>query len=901
MLHIVRSAIARVRQLFGASRLEREQDEEFAFHLEMEIAHNKRLGMSEADARRAALLAFGGRERFREETRDARGVVLFDNLARDLRFALRRIRRAPGFAVGAIATLGIGIGAAAGIGTIVYGVLLRDLPYHDSETLVRVGLLTPGLAGNRDLHSEATYSHLASSARSLSAMAAYYTNDAVNITDGDEPERITVAMVTPNGFPMLGVTPIAGKLFATMDTAARGEAIPVLISERIWRRRYGGDTAIIGKRIEVNRGGRIVIGVLPHSFDFPHPDVDVWYPASVPVDGPSIGGGYLTVVGRLAQGASAERAEAELNALIPSISTRFPRITPDEIERSQVRVTVQSLKSAIVAPVRGHLVLLGIMVGVVLLIACTNVANLFLLRAEQARQETAIAISLGASRVALAQRFVTEGLLLGAASIGVAIPAAGVALTTKFGFDARDIPRLHEIGVGADTVALIVLAALVLGAIVGATALLRAASRAGEIGDALRGVGRVTGSAPWRRVQRALVAAQVAMACALLVSAGLLGRSFMNLGRAPLGFEPAGTMTFGVSLPFNPYGPYAVAAAFHARMTDRLSELPGVTGVASAMNFPLTSSSTPSQELRIAPVGAEDLAVASAGNLVAPRFFEVMGIPLLNGRTFAPGDLRATPPNVIISQELATQLFGTADPIGRQVVRSSNLRANRPYTFQVIGVAGDVPAARIEDGPSPVIYMPLLRDGDGLPAEVNVLPYVPRWVSYVMRGAPPTPATIRRVVREMDPRIPPVNIKSLEANVAEATARVRLTMLLLGVAAAAALMLGVVGVYSVVSYAAAGRLREFGVRLALGDTAAGVRRLVLRDGLALASAGIVAGVVLALVGGRFLRSLLYEVSPTSPRELTAAVLLLVAVTLLAALAPALRAARTDPAVVLRGE
>src|SRR5687768_14874570 len=198
MLHIVRSAIARVRQLFGASRLEREQDEEFAFHLEMEIAHNKRLGMSEADARRAALLAFGGRERFREETRDARGVVVFDNLARDLRFALRRIRRAPGFAVGAIATLGIGIGAAAGIGTIVYGVLLRDLPYNDPDRLVRVSLIAPGLPDGGDLHSVTTFVHLASGTQTLSAMSAHYVNDGINITDGDPPERTVAGMITPS-------------------------------------------------------------------------------------------------------------------------------------------------------------------------------------------------------------------------------------------------------------------------------------------------------------------------------------------------------------------------------------------------------------------------------------------------------------------------------------------------------------------------------------------------------------------------------------------------------------------------------------------------------------------------------------------------------------------------------
>src|SRR5688500_14777937 len=434
MLYHVRAALARVRELFRRrSRFAAEQDEEFAFHLEMEMAENIRRGMSEAEARRAAVLRFGGMQRFREETSDARGVVALDNLARDLRFAVRRLHRAPGFAAGVIATLGVGIGAAVGIGTIVYGVLLRDLPYDDPDRLVRVGFITDGVGISGDLHSPATYFHFTTSARSFAALGGYYVDDAFDITDGEAPERVTVALVSPSTLTLLGARPLLGHVFEPGDTSWSNPRSAILISENLWRRRYGGDSSIIGRRIAINRGERNVIGVLPRSFDFPTPSVDIFYPAPVPVKQPQITARGMTVIGRLRPGITPSAAEAELNALIPSLAERFPAITPDMLERSRARVSVQSLKTATVAPVRPQLVLLGVLVAVVLLIATTNVVNLFLLRAERSGHEIAIALSLGASRLALAQRFVIEGIVLGLASAIVALPAAALALVTKFG------------------------------------------------------------------------------------------------------------------------------------------------------------------------------------------------------------------------------------------------------------------------------------------------------------------------------------------------------------------------------------------------------------------------------------------------------------------------------------
>ncbi|HKN69249.1 MAG TPA: ADOP family duplicated permease, partial [Gemmatimonadaceae bacterium] len=898
----VRAALARLRELFRhRARVAAEQDEEFSFHLEMETAENVRRGMSEADARRAAVLRFGGMQRFREDTSDARGVVALDNLARDTRFALRRLRRAPAFAAGVIATLGIGIGAAAGIGTIVYDVLLRDLPYEKPGQLVHVGFITPGIAAHGDLQSPATYFHFAKTARSFTALGAYWTSDAFNVTDGDAPERVTIAMMTPNVFTLLGVRPLLGQLFEPVDTSWFGERLlPILISESLWRRRYGADSSILGRHIDIDHGARYVLGVLPRSFDFPTPSVDIFYPAAVPLNRPQITSRYFNVIGRLRDGVDASRAEAELNTLIPSLTDRFPAITHDMLQQSRAHVSVESLKTATVASVRDQLVLLGALVAVVLLIATTNVVNLFLLRIERAGFGVAIALSLGASRLALARRFVIEGIVFGLASAIVALPAAALVLATKFGFTEREIPRLHEAAFTWETMALVLGCALLIGTAVGLIAL----TRTGTVGlfDRLRAP-RSTASGTWRRAQNGLVAFQVAIALVLLVAAGLLGRSFWNLRNAAIGFQPENAMTFQLSLPYGEdgYVSYGKSAAFHAKVVDRLAALPGVTSVGLSLRLPLASRGVPHLDVQLqADDGEGRPAVAAAANMASADYFHTMGIPLRAGRSFRAGDLRGTPA-VVVSERLAKSLFGTTEIVGRRVLGTASSGAPS-RAFTIVGVSGDVQWERIEDGYVPMVYFPILRDLDGLPADSNPVWYEPRDVQYAIRGKQlPTGRTIQGIVTELDRRVPAVNVRTLGSIVDNATARVRLTMLLIAVAGTAALLLAVIGVYSVVAYAASGRMREFGIRLALGAAPARVGGMVLRDGLRLVGIGTVAGVLAALAATRFLRALLYEVKPTSLAEFGIATVLLVVVTLVAMLLPARRAARTHPAVVLRGE
>ncbi len=889
--------LRRTREQLTRSRVAADQDDEFRFHLQMETEKNVRLGMAPEEARRAAALAFGSKERFRDETHDARGFAFFDNLTRDTRHAARRLRRSPGFSLGVIITLGIGLGASAGIGTIVHGVLVRDLPYKDPDELVRVSLHTPGLPGTSDRHNSFSYAHLAAGTRSMVGLSGSWTTDQINFTIGDVSERVIAGFVTPGTFDLLGVRPLVGHGFAPGDTAWVGSS-PILISEELWERWLSRDPNVVGKTLVLNRGERQIIGVLPRTFDFPHPDVQVWYPARITFERPSLNERNLDVIARLKPGVTPAAAQLEISTLLPGVSARFPKITPEDMQRARPTITVQSLKTAVVAPVRAQLFLLGGMVLVVLVVATCNVVNLFLLRAERAAKEVAIATSLGATRLAIAQRFGVEGMLLGLASILIAVPLASLMLASKLGFSVRDIPRLHELTFSWATAAFISVVAIVIGAGVGLTALARTGSFSRE--QLIRAAARTTSSRSWRRTQQALVATQVAMALALVITAGLLGRSFSNLRNAELGFAPQGLTMFEVALPYGPrYGGYADMVAFHARVIDALRAQPGVTGAGAVSKVPLAAVGD-NWTYKLQAVGAPGaVTVAASGSVATAEFFDVQGIPITRGRTFAVGDMRGSA-RIVLSEALALQLFNSTDVVGRRVSRTDD--RGRTLIFQVIGVAGDVPGERIEDGANPIVYFPLLRDGEGLPPDSLPIPIMPRSVQYIVRSTiPPSAQSIQRLVHAADAGVPAIGVRSVSSLVDAATARVRLTLLLLGVSGAAALLLGIVGVYSVASYAAAQREREFGVRLALGAAPRGVARLVLREGAVIAAFGIGAGLVIAWAGGRLLTALLYHVSPGSAVEYAGGVAVIAVVVVLATLVPARRASRTDPAVILRGE
>ncbi|MGH7464338.1 MAG: ABC transporter permease, partial [Longimicrobiales bacterium] len=513
-LHV---ALVRLREYFRRSQVDAEREEEFAFHLEMQTAHNRRAGMSEEEARRAALLTFGGVERFREQTRDARGIVAVENILRDARFAVRRLRRSPSFSLGVIATLAVGTSAVVAIGTLVYGVLLRPLPYAEPHELVHVTFRTPGLDDGREhAHSHATYIHFRDAAGSFTAIGAYHVNNSVNFTDGDDPARVTAVMITPTAIAALGVVPALGRLFGEADARMTG-TIPVLIGHDLWLQRYGGDPSIIDRVVEINRSPRRVLGVLPPGFGFPVPSAAVYFPIDVQLERATLNSRYLDVVARLRPGVSADAAEVELRTLIERLPLRFPEITAAAVAGSGARAQVQSLRDAIVAPVREHLQMLALTMVFVLLIATANVANLFLLRSERLRHEIAITTALGGGTVALVRRFMTEGAVLGFAAGVMALPIVLTALASGFGVSVREIPRLHEITPGVGPAAALLLIATLLGAVVALFPFARA--RRVRIEHNLRSAAPGVIGGGWKRVQQGLAVSQVAVAIALVLSA----------------------------------------------------------------------------------------------------------------------------------------------------------------------------------------------------------------------------------------------------------------------------------------------------------------------------------------------------------------------------------------------
>lgn len=893
----VARAFVRIRELFQRSRIDAELEEEMRFHLDQETAHNMARGMSGAEARRAAVAAFGGVQRFREEARDTRGYAALEMLVRDLRRAVRRLWRAPVYTAGVVATLGVALGAAGGVGALVYGVMLRPLPYPEPDRLVRISLNTPGLGVGGTDQSEGVFRYLRETARSFSALGAYSVNEGVTITEGETPERATGAIITPATFSVLETVPAAGRL-VTEEDALADTVSPVMISYELWRRRFGGDPQTVGRSVELNRRRRLIVGVLPKDFDFPTRDAALYYPEHIQATLADLASRNVTAIGRLAPGVSVAHAQKELDALVAHLHERFPELSAEDVRQAGVREVVQPLRAAMIEQVRSELILLVLTVAALLIIATSNVATLALLRAERLAGEVALSRALGASNGALLRRFLSEGVVVSFAGAAIAIPIVVIAVKTKLGFTDAQIPRLHEVVVTpAIVLAMLGLAALI-GVLLGGVAMMRSSS---GVAGALRGSVRATRGRAWHRTQDCLVGLQIALAFSLVLGAGLMMSSFARLRRIDLGFSTGGAAKFTLQLPYHGYSTYQRTAAFDLSVAEALRQTPGVTAVGIAMQFP----STP-QLLYVRPrfeaarADGRIVGTLATANVVSREFFQTMGIPIRSGRSFAPGDLASRAPGVVLGGALAGELFGSENPLGREVRLVS---PRRRLLYRVVGVSGDVFSDRVTEGALRVVYFPLL--GDLSPASTETeerIPFMPAGVHFVVRSELPlsvlAPA-FRRAVASVDPRVPIWDVRTVDDVVDATTARVRLTMLLLAGAALATLLLGVIGVYGIAAYAVEGRAAEFAVRLALGSTPRGVVRLLLVDGARVIAGGVVVGLLLSLANVRLLRGILFEVSATDPWSYVATAAVVVLAATFAVYGPARRASEQDPISALR--
>jgi putative ABC transport system permease protein len=827
---------------------------------------------------------------------------MIDSVLQDLRFAWRGLRRSPGFAAVAIATLALGIGANSAIFTVVNAVVVRPLPYANASRLVRVTADFSALGAADVGLSQPEYLDYRDRSGLFDAIAGVWAINA-NLTQVDQPERVEVLLASWNYFDVLGVHPQLGRLFRPEDDQ-HGIAEVAVLSDDVWRRRFGGSADAIGRKLRIDNDWYTVIGVLPPGFRHPGrsvlTDVDVWAPAGFignPFpDTPQRGQRYMTgAIARLKTGVGIAEARDRLAAF----GDEMRRASPDSYPaRASWSPRLVPLQTDLVGSVRPALLILSGAVGLVLLIACANIANLLLARASARQRELAVRRALGSSRARLVRLLLIESLLLAAAG-GVA--GAGVMvwlLDALLALAPSGLPRLNEIHVDGQVLAFTA-AVSILSAIVFGTLPALQSSRAG-VNDTLKEGSR--GSALGRGMLRSsLVVAEFALALVLLVGAALLLRSFWRLEQVDFGFNPRGVLTARLWLP-QPNDPdagkysnrttgHAARVVAYEEILRRASRLPGVSAAAGVGNLPfdgnrgvagITIDGTDSTDL--ARAGTTQFTVATTG------YFELMGMHLLRGRAFTDADDVSTAPVVVITESLARRGWPGQDPVGRRLHLGAATATNQPW-LTVVGVVNDVRTDRPEDPPRPLMYRPL-RQASGLQLSLVLKTYAdPQELA----------APLAAEVRAVDPDQPTYGMRTMEEQVSAATAARRFSTELLGAFAALALLLAAIGIYGVTAFVVGQRTREIGIRIALGAHPGSVVLLMLRQALALAAIGVVAGALAALGATRLLGGLLFEIRASDPATYTLIAVLLTATAAIAAWRPARRAASVDPIAALRAD
>ena len=891
----------RLRALLRKSDAERELDEELRYHLERQIEQNVAGGMNGEEARRAALKEFGGLEQAREYCRDARGVRVVEDLWHDARYGARVLLRSRGPALVAVVALALGIGANTAIFSVVNSLLLRPLPYRQPDQLVKAYQSAPDPSKGMlpSVWSYPRFEILRGESRSFASVAGY-TQNQYNLTGTGEPERLQVEMVSASYFPLLGVEAAAGRTFTADEDGAAGANRAALLSHGLWQRRFGGDPKAVGQTIELDRRAFTVVGVLPPGFRGQTGTADAWVTmAAAPLlRYPKIltnaNNAWFQVVARLSDGVTAEEAQAEMAAVSASLERQHPG--PRQTVQPGARVvTLVPLQAAKLDPaVKKSFLILLAAVGLVLLIACANVANLLLARGVARRREFAVRAALGAGRGRLVRQLLTESLLLSlaAGALGVLVAFWGVDLIKQFrpSDDAQFWSAytrafdFFQIDLDARVLAFNFLLALLTGLLFGLLPALQS-SRA-DLNHALKegAGGTPSGFHRLRRLNSRglLIVSEVALSLVLLAGAGLMLKSLSRLHAVGLGFDPENVLT--MAAPSRDAKP-----EFYEQLLARVAALPGVEAAGLGSTAPLLGhASMTSMEIEGRGGGEAGVGLHS----VSPGYFEALRIPLVRGRVFTERDRAGAPRVALINQTAAAQLFPGEDPLGQRIKPSMTPEYETDEkSVEIVGVVGDARYGRLEGAVEPDIYLPAWQPTDAAQTLVLRASADPAGVV----------SAVRREVLSLDKNVPLASVRTMGARVSEVTSRARFITLLLGVFAGLALLLAAVGIYGVVAYTVTARSREVGIRIALGARAGDVLRLVLLDGLPLVAAGLAAGLLAAWAAARVLRSQLYEVSASDPLVFAGVTALLAGVALLASLVPARRATKVDPVTVLRAE
>ena len=886
-------------------RLRDAVDEELRFHLEERVEELMARGMERAQAEREARARFGDVEEYRAQTRaiderilrEDRRMELLDALGRELRQAVRTLGRSRGFTALAALTLALGVGATTAIYTVLDAVVLRPLPYAEADRLVALSSPVPGVTPDAEWGiSQAGFFHFRDSVRSFESLGAY-SRGRLAMTGEGQAELVEAGIVTASLFDVLRLRPALGRLFTAADDQPGVAPVGVLAHE-YWTQRFGADPAVVGRTVLVDPFGAVqVVGVMQPGAKLPDQPVDLWLPRQLDPAAPPQNSHMVFhgVVARLRPGATLPAAQAELARL----TTAFPRRFPTAYSESFLRETgfttkAVSLRDEVVGGTATVLWILLAAVGLVFAIACANVANLFLVRAEGRRREIAVRRALGAGRSHLALHFLAESLLLALAAAAVALALAQAGLRLLVAAAPAGLPRLAEVQLGWRGAAVAVLCAVAAALAFGLVPLVRAA-RGVDVSTLREGGRGLSASRGRHAVRGAFVVAQVALALVLLAAAGLMAESYRRLRAVRPGFDAAGVLAVGISLPRARYDSYEKVAAFHRDLAARLRALPRVQAVGAGNVVPLAGydgCSIVFVEGRPVAPGREPSCIGT--HFVAPGYFAALGMRV---RGAAPGwaETQGAAAGVVVTQALARRLWPGEDPIGRGIKCCQD---GPPY-YRVAGVADDVRGSWLDEPPTEAVFFPVV------PLKGTMLWSPQRSMSVLVRTSLSDPTAVapavRRVLAEMDPSVPLGSAEPMSRVVAKSMARTSFTMLLLGVAAAMALVLSAVGIYGVISYVVGQRRGEIGIRIALGAPIAQVKRLVVLQSVRLAVAGVALGLAAALASTRVLASLLFEVSPTDPRVLALVALALVALAALASYVPARRASRVDPAEALRSE
>ena len=803
---------------------------------------------------------------------------MITSITRDLQYALRTLRRNPGFACVSVLALGLGIGANSAIFTVVNSVLLQPLHFEKAGQLIyfREQNLKKGLT--EFSLSPGNYRDFRDHNHSFSGIAAFQAR-GLNLVGGTQPERLRGSNVTVDFFQVLGRTPVLGRTFTAQEGEFGGPLVLVL-SYSLWQRLFAGNRNALGQTLKINAEIGTVIGVMPADFEFPYRS-EMWTPLTMNTeDWQERGGHYFGGVGRLKDGATLASAQADLNIISARAEQQFPA------SNLGWDTTLRTLQEQTVGDVRPAMITLTAAVGVVLLIACVNLANLLLSRSTARRREMGIRNALGAGPARIIRQLLTESVLLGllGAVFGLILAKVGTSLLVNL--DPKILPRAKEIAVDARALAFTGAIAVLTGLLFGLAPAIHMAKT--DLMASLREGGRGNAIGFRRnRLRSLLVVGEVALALVLLSSAGLLMRSFYRLQSMDPGFDPHGLLTFHTNLPSSKYKTDESQAAFYTHALERVRAIAGVSSAGGTQVFPLSGRSWIQYFTQIGkppvPQGNEPSASYYAST---PGYFSALHIPLKAGRDFTERDDATATPVVIISESMAQQFYRNQNPIGQQIQMGKDAKPT-----EIVGIVGDVRDQELESKGGPTVYQPAAQDAFssmyfGVRTEGDPAGFI---------------SSVRAVMRELDPELPLDAVGTVDELVSTSLSQKRFSMLLMAVFAGLALILAMVGIYGVISYSVTQATQEIGIRMALGAGRTHVLRIVLGYAGVLMAAGLVAGIGAALLSGRLLAAQLFEIEPTDPLTLAAVALTLAATGLAASLIPAWRAMRVDPLVALRNE